>query len=406
MVVLFFRKEGTEEVRPEDLEPMLLSCFEKKLGQFETRTEGVLEALEGPRQDFIRACDELKVLEADPYTEDLYSFSIASLRNQKALYVKSVRRIAEEMRPRKSEKRTSYERRAEALAEMERAIGEMLKTNARFRTVMYSYSNYMGTLKRSFAGMEKIRENLRREIGSREKEADEYRKVRKGIEGFMYKIGEKRAFGAREVALSEAVGRSGVLDDLEAGLRKNYDKKSEELRGVESRVDAIKAGINALTAPLGRAARKHDHLSLKKLTLSEFIEDPIERIRSEADCLEFMTMVGELKENIESDAIDAKNKERLIEAVSALLDSDIYGSISSLRTLQDKTAGLRREARKAEIELSELDMRKKAMEKERKGISELRQGREAVETAIGAAKTEIEKLFFEYYRKRISIVLE
>lgn len=404
---MFFGRSEPEKVSPEGLEELLSALFEKKIGQFEPRARRILENMGYAREEFIKACDGLEKLEAEPYTEDLYFASVSSIKGQKVLYTKAIRRIASEMKLDAGEGATSYARYQSALASIENAIGEMLKTNASFRTVVYSYSNHFAPFKRAFAGIERNRDELRRELGSRSREAGEYAELKEEIYKFITGIEELKTLVQSIAFLEGSAGRKGEAgaEDEEGSLLKNLEAKRKEFSEIAADAARLSEKISLLTAPLERPARKQDHLSLNnKVALSSFIYDPINKINGESQYGEFVSLLGEMKENIEKGAIDTKNREGVLESVSALLNSDIYSTIKSFNSLQEKKAVVGEEIRMLERTDNELKKGRDSAEKLARDINSMREEAEAVRKTIGLGKASIEKLFLEYYRKHVTIL--
>lgn len=403
---MFFGRKEPEGVAPEGLEKLLTELFERKIGQFEPRARSILENVEDARKEFIQACDTLESLDVEPYTEDLYFASVSSIKNQKILYTKSIRRIANDMRLETTSGRTSYERYGLALREVEDAINEMLKTNASFKTVLYCYSNHFGAFKRAFSGIERCRDDLRHEIANRTNEAAEYAKVREEISRFDMGKEElktlEQSIAALEWSLNEKNGKE--LEDEEGMLLRNLEEKRREFSEMATNATRLSEKVSLLTAPLERPARKQDHLSLKRVMLSSFINDPINKINNEAQYGEFVSLLKEMKENVEKGEIDTKNKEGTLNSISMLLNSDIYSTIDSFNSLQVRKAVVNEEVKILGRTLNELKKGKDSTEKAGKDIILMREEAETTRKSIGAGKASIERMFFEYYRKQITVI--
>ncbi len=74
--------------------------------------------------------------------------------------------------------------------------------------------------------------------------------------------------------------------------------------------------ISLLTTPLERQARKMDHISLGKRRLYPMMADPVGEMKSEAEYQEFKALVKKLKEDVEKESVDAKNRVGTLESIS------------------------------------------------------------------------------------------
>ncbi len=200
---MFFGKDKPEEIRPDALYQLLNSLFEKKLGAFPGRADGIARQMLKSGAGFSEACDKLEKLDAEPYVENIYFKTVGSIKSQKYPYVKALRQIISENGFDAGEAPNSYERYTELLSRAEKMTGEVLKTNAEFKLVLYCYGNYMGTFRKSFSDIERCRENLRREIGSRSKEHAEFSSVN-GWVSRLAMLQEEQATMGREHRLGSA----------------------------------------------------------------------------------------------------------------------------------------------------------------------------------------------------------
>lgn len=405
---MFFGKREPEGVAPDGLENLLTNLFEKKIGQFEPKAHGILENMKEARKEFIAACDELETLDAEPYTEDLYFASVSSIKNQKILYTKSIRRIANDMRLETAGGLTSYERYGLTLGGVEDAITEMLKTNASFKTVLYSYSNHFGSFKKAFSGIEKCRDELRREISNKANEAAEYAKIREEISRFNSGREELTTLEQSISALESSLNRrnGAGLEDERGKILKNLEEKRREFSDMTVDATRLSEKISLLTAPLERSARKQDHLSLKKAMLSSFIYDPINKINGEAQYGEFVSLLNEMKENVEKGEIDTKNKEGTLKSISMLLNSDIYSTINSFNSLQERKGVVGEEVKILERTLNELKKGRDSAEKTEKDITLMKEEAEVARKSIISGKSSIERMFSEYYRRQITVIMD
>ena len=404
---MLFGRSEPEKVRLDELDALAARLFEKRLGSFGARSEGTIRSMARAAEEFADACERLGELNAEPYMEDLYFASASSIKGQKALYAKAIKRIISEMNLEIGEGANAYEKSKAALMRVDSATNEMLKTNAGFKTVLYSYSNHMGAFKRAFSAIERLREELHREIESRSGEAREYEEVMREAEKLRLTLEEIRIFRESMDALGRSLGgadRKGA-EAIEERILKDLAEKKGELAEANAQASRLSERISLMTAPLERPSRKQDHLSLKKIHISEFISDPINRIRGEEDYSEFSSLLKEMRENVESGKIDTKNREGTLSAINALMDFDIRNAIDSLRSLRERGMAVSDEIRTIERTIGEIKKGREGLERSMKDISLTRERAEAAERSVDSIKASIEKMFSEYYRKPISILL-
>ena len=404
---MLFGKSKLEEVRPDGLCLLLNSLFEKKLGNFPDRADGIGRQMLKSSAEFSEACDRLEKLDAEPYVENIYFKTVGSIKSQKYPYVKALRDIIAENSLETGEAPNSYEQYTDLLARAEKMTGEVLKANAEFKLILYCYGNYMGTFRKSFSDIERCRESLRREIGSRSKEHSEFSSVNSWVSRLAAQREEQATMGRSMDLAKESLGviNKKVLEKDEAVLVKKLEGIRFELSVVDTEAERLSARISLLTAPLERQARKMDHGSLGKGRLHPMMADPMGEIKSEGEYLEFKTLVKKLREDVEKESIDAKNKAGTLESISALINSDLYGMVQSLKSLRQKKFEMENEARIVEGVLGDVKEGKGSSEKTVRDIASMEEKLKGTGVSISAAKQMIEKLFLEYYRKPISIIL-
>lgn len=403
---MFFGKSRPEEVRLDGLDSLLSQLFERKMRQFEPKAREAVRKVEDGRKVFIEACDRLEQLDAQPYTEDLYFASASSIKNQKALYSKTIRKIITELRL-EGEGINAYELYRSTLSRIDAAINEMLKTNAGFKTVLYSYSNHFGAFKRAFSGIERSRDELRREIELRSGEAREYYEVREEIAKLRATLDEIKVFRESVELLDRNLSETErkESESAEEKILGELDGKKKELSDAEIQASRLSERISILTVPLERPSRKQDHLSLKRIHLSDFIMDPVNKIKNQEAYSEFITLLNEMKENIENGKIDAKNKEGTLSSISSLIDFDIYTAITSLNSLREKRSGILEEVRTLEKVINDIRKGKEGVDKSMKDIASIKEREKAAEKSVVLIKASIEKMFSDYYRKPILVSL-
>ncbi|MGH2639256.1 MAG: hypothetical protein ACRDF4_08270, partial [Rhabdochlamydiaceae bacterium] len=169
-------------------------------------------------------------------------------------------------------------------------------------------------------------------------------------------------------------------------------------------ISGARSRISSLTAQLGRASKKFDHESGRKIHLLDFVEDPINRIRSESDYDEFKALLAELKSSIDSGAIEQKSIPKANESLSEVMNFDIYAAVLSLRSLESRRSGLADSIGLLKITLGRLSDSKNAHEKIISDIESTKASAEDISLKIKNTKSSIERTFLEHYGKSIRIV--
>ncbi len=392
---------------PDSLPSLLDSLFEKKMAPLEGRVSGTVRDLRAAKERFYEACIEFEKLDAPPYTEDLWMPNINSIKNQKEQYASALKQIAASLNLEVDDTLDRYSRYRQVLSNVEAMTNDALKTNSKFKQAFYCYSNYMGNFKKASAYLERLTTALKNELDRRAAEFEQYGILKECI----LKL---RLQGEELASLRDAIGAlksnlkssdDGGLERIEAETKGKLSAKSAEISALSDEMSKLSNRIGLLTAPLERAARKLDHLTIRKKPLYDYITDPIGRIRNDDEYKDFTDLVLELRKNVESGTIDAKNKQELQNSISALLNSEIHHMINSLKALEHKKADILAEERELQrvMEGIEFGRESKAkshhqMEKMEKDILEISKSRESL-------KSGIEKGFYDNYAKHVSILL-
>jgi hypothetical protein len=401
---MFFGKNDKEEVKSSETARLLNLLFDKKLGRFESKAVSIVREIEGARLSFERACNAFEVLDAEPYAEGVYSDNIKSIKGQKVPYAKTLKRTMGEM-VLHADAPNAYAKYNAILSNIERTTTEVLKANSNFKVVMYCYSNYLGSLKGSFATIERLREALRHELRSREREFSEYTVLNGHISHLNMHTRELDSIGKGVELLKHKLssGAKATLEKEEAELSEALSQKASELAAMAGQVSSASGEINSLAIPLEKPSRGFDHMGVRKKQLHLIIEDPARAIANEADYEEFISMVRELMGSVEKGTINVKSRGETIAAATALVDSGLYEKIHALRALQHRKSALEGEARALERRLDELKAERKELERSEKEIALMEEKRVETAKARKADMAAIEQLFFSYYRKQVSL---
>ncbi len=402
---MFFGRPEPETVRLEELEALLVSQFEKKLGNFASRAGAIFEELKASRHEFMGACAELEGVEAEPYTEDLYQPNLEFIKSQKAIYSRTLRKIMGSAIHEPEQGKPSYERYKEALAINEHAANEIMKANATYKVVMYSYARHITSFKRSFSSMERNMVSLRKEIRSREREGLEYESLKNGI-GMLRDSVQDLEMLRNGIALlkspsGEDEGEAIIASETE--ILNAAEAKRSELSGIEKEMASASARISLATAPLDRVSKKFDHLSMRKKSLHELLTDPVKALRDEVSYGELIGTVKELRASVEGGAIETKNRDGTIAAIDSLLASDIYGSAASVRMLSERRASILREIKDMERIVADFHTRREEKTRRLAEHAEMLSRKNQADKRVAKEKKEVEMGFAEHYHKSISV---
>lgn len=405
--MFFGGKSKPENVTPEALTSLLNSLFDKKLGSFKTRTSNILNELQRAKLHFISACEGFEKLSAEPYTEELYTFNVNFIKNQKNLYARTQKRLISDLTLKSENAQNVYDGCASIVSDVESITKEVLKTNANFRQVVQRYPNHLGDFKKSFSTIERLTKMLRGELDKSAGEFSKYRDAREHIAGLNSQSEELEAMRKRIDVLKQnsKPNDDSASNKSELDASEKLTNKKSELAKLSAEGSRLYNKINLLATPLERVAKKLDHLSASKKQLHMFIEDPIGRISNEAEYNEFRALVQELNKAVETGAVDAKNRAEVSRGASELLNSDIYSMINSFRSIQQRRLEATNEVRSLETALDSIREERAASERRVKEIETLEGRAGEIKKARDDAKSAVERLFSDYYAKPISIAL-
>ena len=403
---MFFGKEKEEKLGIDESEEYLARMFDERTSSVEELGRLCAARILKARNDFAEHSSAFEELDSEPYTEDLYISNPNSIKGQKVLYARSVRHTAEKMNLDWSDEKTAYERSVALLGRADSAINEILKTNAAFRTVLYSYSNYMVEMKKDFAVMEHTVGELRKGIGRKDAEFAHFREIREEITKLKEVELERKTLDdmLKAAGSGPSEGKNKEME-LRKELLKNLEAKNAEIEEADAHISALSERISLLSAPLEKLARKHDHLSMDKMKLGDFLEDPKSTIRSRNDYAVFGAMLGKMRENIEKERVAVKNKESVLDSIDELWKSDIYELVESEKNLMAGKLGLEAEVRIIKESVGKVDKRISHMDDEDAEMEDIKTRTEELIGFSDKLKKSIERMFLEYYKKKISITM-
>ncbi|MDE1860994.1 MAG: hypothetical protein KGH72_04755 [Candidatus Micrarchaeota archaeon] len=405
---MFFGGRDAEKVEADRLDALLNSLFTKKISSLDSRASGIARDLTQTKVQFIDACRTFADLDAEPDTEDMFVANVNAIKTQKNVYAKALANVINGLSVDDEGSPNAYVRYNGLLANVEGTINEMLKLNANYKQVVYRYSNHIGAFKKLFSNMEKLRDTLRIEIENKSKEFLEYNKLNDEILGLHTLIEEARAL---DRAIAEINENSARREEGNLGVSNEQDisgklsGKRAELVALSNEIIRARGRIDALAAPLERPARKFDHGSARKRQLHVLLEDPYGSIKDESDYQEFVSLAQELKSSLDAGRIDVKNQEDTGNAVAALLNSNVFSMLASVRSLEARRYAMNDEIKLLERALEDIMQSRLSSERSLKEVEDLQKRAGGVVSAKELRKSSIEKLFQSYYGRRISILI-
>ena len=162
--MLFGKGDKAEEVESGELDALLNSLFNRKIGSFGSKASGITKDLERARLQFGDACRKFDQLNAEPEVENIYIDTSAFVKSQKGFYSTALRRVIEDWEIFGAESSNAYNKYMMVLSNAERFINETLRTNSNFKKVLLSYPDHLDNFKKSFSLIERYRDNLKNEL--------------------------------------------------------------------------------------------------------------------------------------------------------------------------------------------------------------------------------------------------
>ena len=404
---MFFGKGGgVEEVSAGSLQRLSDSCFDKKMSKLDSRAAAIASGLSAAIQEFRSACTSFMELDAEPYTEDLWMPNINSIKKQKQQYASALMGIADECSLIVSPLPVAYERYMAILSSISELSGRVLRTNATFKQAFYCYSKHLGAFKKTMAQIDRLSSSLKSELDSHSADYNSYLDAGR-------KISQLSAYVQELASLEKdigAIGKPGTVpaDNFEkanAFAAESLARKREELNDISGKISETSKKINSLTAPLERASKKFDHMTLGRKPLSRFLLDPINTLSSESEYAEFKSLMADFSKALMSGSIDLKNAEYVAAAASELEESGIYESIEMLKSLKSKKSETESEIRSLENEIGLISSAKRKVTDAAQEADALKSKSVSVSKSMNELKGQIEAAFEANYGKRIRIIL-
>ncbi len=404
---MFFRKNEPEKVALAEIEELAVDTFEKKAGNLEERAQSAVEGIRLAGNEFSEACAVFEALDAEPYVQNIYMPNINALKSHKSAYAKALKHAIEKLDLEPGDAATTYDRYNDILSEVDGTTNEVLGVNANFKTVMYCFSNHLGSVKRAFASFEKHRELLRSEISRRSEMALEHKKLMERIFALNSRLEELETIKESIDAIREGISKKDDSTDAaqEKKILDEISEKKDEISLVNDSMSKLTGEISMLTVPLERPSRKFDHLSVRKKPLYPMIINPISNIADKTEYEEFIDLVGDMMKKIEDGSIDIKNKEGTLRVISELLNSDLFSMCSSFKSLRQKRFEMESGIRVIEGALSDMKKGKRSAESAVNEIKDLEEKKSEISKSIKPTKEAIEAMFLGYYKKQVSVIM-
>ncbi len=399
--IRLFGGNGTETLGIDALEARLNSLFDRKLGQLDFRAAGIVRGLGGAKAKFGGACDIFYALDAKPDTEDMWNPNVTMIKSQKGAYAMALKKVVAGMQLEAGAAPNIYERYSTILENARSANTDILKVNARYKTIMHCYANHLKNFRKCTTELEKLMQAMERELESRSRELAEYNEVKRQITVLKAYESDLRLLESRSGSLKQE--RLPGAEEQE--MIKELETKKKEYANASKQASGLYEKIRELVAPLERASKKFDHISAGKKRLYRFMSDPVASIGDQTEYAEFREMLKRLRERIGSENIDVKNKDAALSAADYLIESDLYSMIETYRELEGSRSGLDAEVVHLETELKYVRSSKESAEKAARDASVLQAGIGETKRSMDTAKAALERLFAAYYGRSVSVSL-
>ncbi len=406
--MFFRRKEPQRNVHVGELKALKEQEFERKIGDALSYLNSIIIKLEHSMNDFEGLCENFALENPAIDNELIGNVSNTTLASQKEAYVKAVLSIVNSTRAYKSAYATQYDLVHEKKSNFERVLHEILQANSRFSIVILGYSGSMTKFKKQFSAIEKLSKELGMKMNSISSEADERRAITAEIDRLLILLEE----------LDAAKRNMGELEEISDGKYKPEDKSDEikridgiisikrnELRDLHLQIDQKTEAVKSLIAPLERAARKYDHGSGEKSTLSHFITDPIKNIKNEIDYSEFVAKLKKLMDSVAGSSLALKNSENISEAISAVLDANVYDDIAFINSEMKRADEIKDEISEYDYELQNMLKSYKTLTDSKDMLASANERISNITADTLSSKSTIESMFLKYYSIQVAIDL-
>ena len=396
--------------KPEYKNMNLAEIKEYNLTLFQTKVKGILE--KGEHTDLIikESLEEFKELvnkfleiDSDPDMEYLINYSPSFVKSQKDSYCKhliDVLNVNLDFDDNNRYRLLLFKRDF-----YKDLLEKILKSNARFKPVIMGYSKFMDSFKKYYGDLEGRINDLSNILGSKSNEYDRFEDINNyadSLSNLFYK--RKTLFDEiSEIKSQINNNKTIVSEDVKSNLDKKFNINKDKLDEIEKNILEIKNSITYKIEPLKRVARKHDHIENGKSQISDFLNDPFDKIKDETAYNEFKKKLYELKSNIETGKIDVKNRDLIIDQINDLIDFDLYQKINELERFNIERNEINELILDTKSDLNKTDNIKEDIESLNKKIDEKNKSIHEINANIEQIKGKISYLFLNYYKINLDI---
>ncbi len=405
--MFFGGKPKQEAVNMSALDSLINSSFDKKLAGLDSKASRTTKDLSSAKSRFGDACRKFEEVSAGPQLEYFFIDNVNFIKGQKLAYSKALRRIIADWDVSESKAPTIHGRYSEVLSSSERFIGEVLRANTNFKKVLQAYPGHLDLFKGSFSLIEKLTESLRTELNRASPALSEYRTLNSNL-AKLHSLKEEAEIVERElIQVNEPAGSNAasVENSDEQSISDTISAKQRDLSDVNIESSLTHQKIIRLTAPLDRPSKKFDHTVQKKTALNTFIKDPMGNLNSEADYISFIGLLNEMSETVSAGSIEEKDRGRIVAEINELVNANIYELAIKYRKLGERSSSTREEIKSLEGRQARFREARSSSQRASESKESMKRHAEDVAKKIEASKEEIERLFEEYYNRRISITL-
>ncbi|MGI0100478.1 MAG: hypothetical protein ACREBH_02030 [Candidatus Micrarchaeaceae archaeon] len=395
--MLFGKTPQKEEIDASDLTEYLDRCLDDKLKRLSTREPEIEKDLSDALSSFGKAVEKFSESKAEPSMEYLYGIKESYPVSQKPKYASSLIHIASS-HPEYGGKNIYF--KAESMVESyKRLTHEVLKANSTFKIVMMAYSADLSDLKSSFSTMEKLCKDLGSELNASSRQLNEYMEIDNKIR-YMF---ERMSRMEQLVLVTKSPGIAVQHDGTREEISGQIHEKEKELALKKGMYNETSLSIARILLPIERIAKKHDHISSPKRKLTDYIREPSERIRTEEDIKEINSHISAIIDEVVSGKTEEKNTQGLISKLNAAKSADLMAMSESLRKREIDVRILESSIAALRAQLHELEKATSARMKTLEEKAEAEKEINMCKTDISSKKSELEKLFRDYYRRHVTI---
>ncbi|MGC8687524.1 MAG: hypothetical protein ACP5RM_02375 [Candidatus Micrarchaeia archaeon] len=392
---MFFGKpKEANYVEVAKLKSFIEKAFESKMQKSAKTYYNIAKSIKEELGRFESICADLDGYNGEPDTELIGKVSTNTLKEQKSVYAKGLINIAKSFAI--LEKGNTYDSMVATSAELHSALKKMLETNLKFKTVVMAYGNQMQALKRPYGNMESLANALDAEIERMEPKAAEYRELMALVDKL--EVLEAEYKKPEEYSMQNDTNYEYVIKLLESAIA----KKENEAKEIRKSIDHANASLAEVLAPLGRAARKHDHLN--NSSLYSFVANPINNINKQ-NYEVFKRELEKLYEEMQAGKVDEQGN-AIYSAIKKAMDPKLLEEVENARILAKKYMHYARSIEEMKARLSDYNSAAAKSNEQAKRVKSRLERRKDIIAAIGQLKDRIERLVEAYYSTKIEIKLD